>query len=112
MWRPRARDLHYAMQTLLSQSLRGMFDGPGNVRLDGDGLGVVLDLSALELTSPAMPLVLMTATGWMREFMLCPGRSASRSPRSSGSAPATATTSGTCSAARSSVAPSASRTSR
>jgi len=68
-----ARDLYYALQTLLSQSLRGMFDGPGNVRLDGDGLGVVLDLSALELTSPAMPLVLMTATGWMQEFMLCPG---------------------------------------
>lgn len=68
-----ARDLYYALQTLLSQSLRGMFDGPGNVRLDGDGLGVVLDLSALELTSPAMPLVLMAATGWMQEFMLCPG---------------------------------------
>jgi hypothetical protein len=68
-----ARDLYYALQTLLSQSLRGMFDGPGTVRLDGDGLGVVLDLSGLELTSPAMPLVLMTATGWLQEFLVCPG---------------------------------------
>jgi hypothetical protein len=46
-----ARDLYCALQTLLSRSLRGMFDGPGHVRLGGDGLGVVLDLSALELAS-------------------------------------------------------------
>ena len=68
-----ARNLYYGLQTLLSQSLRGMFDGTSTVRLNGDGLGIVLDLSGLELTSPAMPLVLMTATGWMQEFMLCPG---------------------------------------
>jgi hypothetical protein len=58
-----ARDLYYALQPLLSECLRGMFDGPGTVRLDGHGLGVVLDLSGLELTNPAMPLELMTATG-------------------------------------------------
>jgi len=68
-----ARDLYYGLTNLLGQSLRGMFDGTGTVRLDSDGLGVVLDLSGLDINSPAMPLVLMTATGWLQEFMVCPG---------------------------------------
>jgi type IV secretory pathway VirB4 component len=68
-----AGDLYYALSNLLGQSLRGMFDGPGTVRLDSDGLGVVLDLSGLDINSPAMPLVLMTATGWLQEFLVCPG---------------------------------------
>lgn len=68
-----ATDLYYALSNLLGQSLRGMFDGPGTVRLDTDGLGVVLDLSGLDINSPAMPLVLMTATGWLQEFLVCPG---------------------------------------
>jgi type IV secretory pathway VirB4 component len=68
-----AGDLYYALQNLIGQSLRGMFDGPGSVRLDPDGLGVVLDMSGLDINSPAMPLVLMTATGWLQEFLVCPG---------------------------------------
>jgi type IV secretory pathway VirB4 component len=68
-----ARNLYYGLANLLGQSLRGMFDGTGTVRLDSDGLGVVLDLSGLDINSPAMPLVLMTATGWLQEFMVCPG---------------------------------------
>jgi type IV secretory pathway VirB4 component len=68
-----ASDLYYALQNLVGQSLRGMFDGPGTVHLDPDGLGVVLDLSGLDINSPAMPLVLMTATGWLQEFLVCPG---------------------------------------
>ena len=68
-----AADLYYGLANLLGQSLRGMFDGPGTVRLDSDGLGVVLDLSGLDINSPAMPLVLMTATGWLQEFLVCPG---------------------------------------
>ena len=50
-----------------------MFDGPGTLHLDPGGLGVVLDLSGLDINSPAMPLVLMTATGWLQEFLVCPG---------------------------------------
>jgi type IV secretory pathway VirB4 component len=68
-----ASDLYYALQNLIGQSLRGMFDGPGTIRLDPDGLGIVLDLSGLDINSPAMPLVLMTATGWLQEFLVCPG---------------------------------------
>ncbi len=68
-----ASDLYYALGNLIGQSLRGMFDGPGTVHLDSDGLGVVLDLSGLDINSPAMPLVLMCATGWLQEFLVCPG---------------------------------------
>lgn len=68
-----AADLYYGLANLLGQSLRGMFDGPGTVRLDSSGRGVVLDLSGLDINSAAMPLVLMTATGWLQEFLVCPG---------------------------------------
>jgi type IV secretory pathway VirB4 component len=68
-----AADLYYGLQNLLSQSLRGMFDGFGTVHLDSDALGIVLDLSGIDINSPAMPLVLMTATGWLQEFLVCPG---------------------------------------
>jgi type IV secretory pathway VirB4 component len=68
-----ASDLYYALGNLIGQSLRGMFDGPGTVQLDSDGLGVVLDLSGFDINSPAMPLVLMCATGWLQEFLVCPG---------------------------------------
>jgi hypothetical protein len=68
-----ASELHYSLASLLGQSLRGMFDGRSTVQLAADGPGVVLDLSGLDVGSRAMPLVLMTATGWLQEFIVCPG---------------------------------------
>jgi len=69
-----AVDLYYALSSLLGHSLRGMFDGPSTVDLAVDGRGVVLDLSGLDPSSRAMPLVLMAATAWLQEFLACPGR--------------------------------------
>lgn len=68
-----AADLHYALSSLLGQSLRGMFDGPSTAQLTHDTPGVVVDLSGLDPGSRAMPLVLMTATGWLQEYLVCPG---------------------------------------
>lgn len=68
-----ADQLYYGLQNLLSQSLRGMFDGVATVRPADDTAGVVLDLSGLDIASPAMPLVLMAATGWLQEYLVCPG---------------------------------------
>jgi type IV secretory pathway VirB4 component len=68
-----AADMHHALSSLLSQSLRGMFDGPSTLDLGSDGRGVVIDLSGLDAGSRAMPLVMMAATGWLQEFLVCPG---------------------------------------
>lgn len=68
-----AADLDHALSSLLGQSLRGMFDGQSTVSLAGDGRGVVVDLSGLDPGSRAMPLVMMAATGWLQEFLVCPG---------------------------------------
>ena len=50
-----AADLYYGLTNLLGQSLRGMFDGAGTVRLDDDARGIVLDLSGLDINSPPCP---------------------------------------------------------
>src|SRR5919106_658166 len=63
----------YALDNLLSRSLRGMFDGPTSVPLRWDGPGVVLDLSAVPLESAALPLVMVAAAGWLQQLMACPG---------------------------------------
>lgn len=63
----------YALDKLLSRSLRGMFDGRSTVPLRWDGPGVVLDLSAVPLDSEALPLVMVAAAGWLQELMACPG---------------------------------------
>lgn len=63
----------YALDKLLSRSLRGMFDGRSTVPLRWDGPGVVLDLSAVPLDSDALPLVMVAAAGWLQELMACPG---------------------------------------
>lgn len=69
-----AVDLYYTLSSLLGQSLRGMFDGTSTVDLAAGGRGVVLDLSGLDPSSRALPLVLMAATAWLQEFLACPGR--------------------------------------
>jgi hypothetical protein len=63
----------YALDNLLTRSLRGMFDGPTSVSLRWDGPGLVLDLSAVPLESPALPLVMVAAAGWLQQLMACPG---------------------------------------
>jgi type IV secretory pathway VirB4 component len=63
----------YALDNLLTRSLRGMFDGPTSVPLRWDGPGLVLDLSAVPLESAALPLVMVAAAGWLQQLMACPG---------------------------------------
>ena len=63
----------YALDKLLSRSLRGMFDGRSTVPLRWDGPGVVLDFSAVPLDSDALPLVMVAAAGWFQQLMACPG---------------------------------------
>jgi type IV secretory pathway VirB4 component len=63
----------YALDNLLTRALRGMFDGPSTVSVHWDGPGLVLDLSAVGLESPALPLVMVAAAGWLQELMAGPG---------------------------------------
>lgn len=63
----------YALDKVLSRSLRGIFDGPSTVQLDWAGPGMVLDLSAIPLDSDALPLVMVAAAGWLQQLMACPG---------------------------------------
>ncbi len=58
-----------ALGKLLDRSLRGMFDGPTNVRIDWDGPGLVLDLSAVHSDPEALSLVLVAATAWLQAVM-------------------------------------------
>ncbi|RMH80571.1 MAG: ATP-binding protein [Actinomyces sp.] len=67
------RTVAYAVDKLLTRSLRGMFDGPSTVTLRWDGAGVVLDLSAVPLDSDALPLVMVATAGWFQQLMACPG---------------------------------------
>jgi len=61
--------LSYAVDKLLTRSLRGMFDGRSTVPLRWDGPGVVLDLSAVPIDSEALPLVMVAAAGWLSQLM-------------------------------------------
>ncbi len=61
--------LAYALDKLLSRSLRGMFDGHSTVPMRWDGPGVVLDLSAVPIDSEALPLVMVAAAGWLSQLM-------------------------------------------
>ncbi|HWL43138.1 MAG TPA: hypothetical protein VNQ73_09350 [Ilumatobacter sp.] len=65
--------LSYALDKLLSRSLRGIFDGPSTVPLDWNGPGLVIDLSAIPLDSDALPLVMVATAGWLQQLMACPG---------------------------------------
>lgn len=61
--------LGYALDKLLSRSLRGMFDGHSSVPMRWDGPGIVLDLSAVPIDSEALPLVMVAAAGWLSQLM-------------------------------------------
>ena len=59
----------YGLGKLLDRSLRGMFDGPTNVRLDWGGPGVVIDLSAVHHEPEALTLVMLAVTAWLQAVM-------------------------------------------
>ncbi|HZT66527.1 MAG TPA: hypothetical protein VFA11_12125 [Acidimicrobiales bacterium] len=61
--------LGFALDKLVSRSLRGMFDGASTVSIDWNGPGVVLDLSAIPVDSEALPLVMVAATGWLSQLL-------------------------------------------
>ncbi|MBI2169343.1 MAG: ATP-binding protein [Actinobacteria bacterium] len=62
----------YALGKLLDRSLRGMFDGRTTVRLDWDGPGVVLDLSAVHHDPEALTVVMVAATAWLQAVLARP----------------------------------------
>ena len=62
----------YAVGKLLDRSLRGMFDGRTNVRLDWSGPGLVLDLSAIQYEPEALALVMLAATAWLQAVLAQP----------------------------------------
>lgn len=64
-----AETVVFALDKLLSRSLRGMFDGPSTMTVDWDGPGVVLDLSAVHHDTDALPLVMVAATAWLQSLM-------------------------------------------
>lgn len=64
-----AEPVFFELDRLLHRSLRGMFDGESTVRVDWDGPGMVLDLSAVHTDRHALPLVMAAAHGWLNERM-------------------------------------------
>jgi hypothetical protein len=62
----------HALGKLLDRSLRGMFDGETNVRLDWNGSGLLLDLSAVHHDREALSLVMLAATAWLQALLAQP----------------------------------------
>ncbi|HVE45328.1 MAG TPA: DUF87 domain-containing protein [Acidimicrobiales bacterium] len=63
----------FALGKLLERSLRGMFDGATNVRLDSEGPGVVVDLSGVHGDPEALRLVMVATTAWLQGVLARPG---------------------------------------
>lgn len=59
----------YALGKLLDRDLRGMFDGPTTARIDWEGRGVVVDLSAIHHDPQALTLVMIATTAWLQALM-------------------------------------------
>jgi len=68
----RVEAVTWGIGKLLDRQLRGMFDGATTVRLDGDGRGVVLDLSAVHHDPDALALVMVAATAWLQSVLVTP----------------------------------------
>ncbi|MEW6473500.1 MAG: ATP-binding protein [Actinomycetota bacterium] len=68
----RVEAVTWGIGKLLDRQLRGMFDGPTTVRLDRDGRGVVLDLSAVHHDPDALALVMVAATAWLQSVLAAP----------------------------------------
>ena len=65
----RLEGLRFGLGKLLDGHLRGMFDGPSTVRLDGSGRGVVIDVSAVFHDRDALSLVMCAVTGWLNGIL-------------------------------------------
>ncbi len=65
----RAAEVTYAVGKLVERAFHGMFDGPTNVRIDRDGPGMVLDVSAIFHDRDALGLVLLAITAWLRSVL-------------------------------------------
>lgn len=63
----------HALGKLLDRSLKGMFDGHTNVRLDWDGPGILIDLSAVHHDPEALALVMLATTAWLQTALARPG---------------------------------------
>ncbi len=65
------------LRRLVEGDLAGMFDGPTSTGLRLDAPVVALDLSAV-FASPALPLLMTCATGWLQAILARRGRTAKR----------------------------------
>lgn len=63
---------YFGLGKLLDRSLRGMFDGPTTVRIDWNGPGLLLDLSAVHHDPDALTLVMIAATAWLQSLLANP----------------------------------------
>ncbi len=66
-----SRSVALELRRMCEGDLRGLFDGPTNVKLDWDGPLVVIDLSAL-FASPALGLVMTCAIAWLQSVISRP----------------------------------------
>ena len=66
------RDVSFGLDKLISRSLRGMFDGTSTTRINPGGRGVVIDLSAVQHDTDALPLVMVAATAWLQDILTTP----------------------------------------
>ena len=65
------RSVALELRRMCEGDLRGLFDGPTNIKLDWEGSLVVLDLSAL-FASPALGLVMTCAIAWLQSVISRP----------------------------------------
>lgn len=67
-----ARDVALALRTLVSGSLRGMFDAPSTVKLTVDGPGGVIDLSPVQRSPDALAPTMVCAMSWLARVVPSP----------------------------------------
>jgi type IV secretory pathway VirB4 component len=61
--------LRLALDKLLDQSLRGMFDGHSGIEVDWSRRGIVLDLSRVHHEPDALGAVMIAATAWLQSVL-------------------------------------------
>ncbi|MBO0866900.1 MAG: hypothetical protein J2P16_17715, partial [Mycobacterium sp.] len=71
------RDLSLGTGRLLSGDLRGMFDNASTERIDWNGPGVVIDVSAVLHDDHQLGLVMLCATAWLQALVASPTGSGS-----------------------------------
>lgn len=69
-----ARGAALELRRLVEGDLAGMFDGPTTVRLDPDGPGVLVDLSAVYDNPGVLAPTMVAAGSWIRSALARPGR--------------------------------------